>query len=89
MVYYNAAKRARYATSTSNQNSGGGDKKAGLPYMIGRGYWTSIFLESTDPMAGRCCTLKKINMTMKISNQSRNIGSVGAAANSYWHIPGA
>lgn len=87
MVYYNAAKRARYATSISNQNSGGGDKKAGLPYMVGRGYWTSIFLQSTEPIGGRCCSLAKLNVTMKLSNQSRNIGSVGAAANSYWHIP--
>jgi len=87
MVYYNASKRARNATSTMNQNSGGGDKKAGLPSMIGRGYWTSIFLHSTAPVGGQCCSLAKMNVTMKIANPSRNIGSVGAAANAYWHIP--
>jgi hypothetical protein len=31
--------------------------------------------------------LTKMNMTMKTANASRGIGSVGAAANSYWHIP--
>jgi hypothetical protein len=87
MVYYNASKRARHATSTMNQNSGGGDKKAGFPYMIGRGYLTSIALRSTEPISGGCCTLTKMNMTMKTANASRGIGSVGAAANSYWHIP--
>lgn len=34
----NASKKARNYTSTSNQNQGGGDKKAGLAYQVGRGY---------------------------------------------------
>jgi hypothetical protein len=40
----NAAKRARFYTSTTNQPQGGGNKKAGFPYQIGRTSWTPIFL---------------------------------------------
>lgn len=28
----------------TNQNQGGGDKKAGFPYQIGRGSYSSVFL---------------------------------------------
>jgi hypothetical protein len=34
----NSAKRSRYLTETVNANQGGGDKKAGFAYQIGRGY---------------------------------------------------
>ena len=72
----NAASRARNYSVIVNANQGGGNKKAGLPYQIGRDTWTSIFLRSTDPVYGKCCTHKQI-MTMPFtpSNyQSRNTG---------------
>jgi len=34
----NASKKARNYTSTSNQDQGGGAKKAGFAYQVGRGY---------------------------------------------------
>ena len=61
MVLYNAAKRARNATSIVNQNQGGGEKKAGFPYQIGRTTATSIAFHMTDPIYGRCCKLSKFN----------------------------
>jgi hypothetical protein len=73
----NASSRARNYTSTANQNQGGGSKKAGFPGQVGRGWWTSIFLQSTDPISGHCCTAKDF-ATLKFTgtvNQSRPIGS--------------
>jgi hypothetical protein len=43
MVYLNSASRSRNVGSLINQPSGGGDKKAGFPYQIGRDTWTSIY----------------------------------------------
>ena len=69
-------KRTSSISSIVNQNQGGGNKKAGFPYQIGRESWTSIFFHSTDPVHGNCCTLPKV-MTMKFpaANPSRPIGS--------------
>jgi len=71
----NAASRARNYGSTINQNQGGGAKKAGFPGQIGRGWWTSIFLDSTDPISGNCCNLNKIMTTMRFTrNNIRGVG---------------
>jgi hypothetical protein len=73
----NAASRARNYSSTVNRNQGGGAKKAGFPGQVGRGWWTSIFLQSTDPISGHCCTksdLATLRFTTTV-NQSRPIGS--------------
>ena len=61
MVLYNAAKRARNATSIVNQNQGGGEKKAGFPYQVGRSSSTSVAFHMTDPVYGRCCKLSSFN----------------------------
>ena len=42
----NGATRARNYGQTINQKQGGGDKKAGLPYQIGRSTWSSIFIDN-------------------------------------------
>jgi hypothetical protein len=70
----NAASRARLSTSTINQNQGGGNKKAGFPYIIGRNSWTSIYLGGSNP--ANCCSLSTLQFT-KYPNviQSRGIGS--------------
>jgi len=71
----NAASRARNYSSTVTRNQGGGSKKAGFPGQVGRGWWTSIFLHSTDPMYGNCCNLNKQMKTMTFTkNTVRNIG---------------
>jgi len=78
MPLYNAASRARNATLIKNSNQGGGDKKAGFPYMIGRGYLTSIAFHATG---ANCCNLtKQMTMPLKNVNQSRNISSVNVPA---------
>jgi len=71
----NAASRARNYGSTVNQNQGGGDKKAGFPGQVGRGWWTSVFIHATDPISGTCCNLKKQMITMRFTkNTIRPIG---------------
>lgn len=42
MVLMNGTKRARYTSSITNQNSGGGSKKAGLAPSVGMGSWEVI-----------------------------------------------
>lgn len=61
MVLYNAAKKARNATSIVNQNQGGGEKKAGFPYQVGRTSATSLAFNMTNPINGHCCKLKAFN----------------------------
>jgi hypothetical protein len=53
-------------------NQGGGSKKAGLPYQIGRGSWDSIYLHGTSQR------LNTLNKTLVFTrNFNRNIdGSV-------------
>ena len=72
----NAAKRASSYTQTSNQNQGGGSKKAGFPYQVGRGWRTSIAFHNTDPVSGKCCSLKNMSTLLfnKPVSQSRPIG---------------
>lgn len=76
MVLLNAASRARNVGRLIVQNQGGGDKKAGFPYMVGRSSWSSLFFDSVDPVSGRCCNLKKVNTTLRFTrNLVRPIGS--------------
>lgn len=87
MVLSNSASRSRNLNSLINRNSGGGSRKAGFPYQIGRSYTTSIFFGSTDPAHGHCCTLKSMMPTMMPHvNVSRPIGRNYNI--SYWGIPG-
>ena len=86
MVYLNSASRSRNTGSLINQSQGGGDKKAGLPYQIGREYYTSILLHSSDPVNGSCCTLKD-RMTMRFTPSrfvARPIGSYVGVAHGYY-----
>jgi len=72
----NAASRARNYDLTINQNQGGGAKKAGFPYLIGRGWQTSIAFNNTNVVMGKCCTLKSYQTLLFTSpvSQSRGIG---------------
>jgi len=72
----NGAKKARSYSQTINQNQGGGSKKAGFPYMIGRGWQTSIAFNNTNVVQGKCCQLKSYQtllFTMPVS-QTRGVG---------------
>lgn len=89
MTLYNSAKRSRYATSISNQNQGGGNKKAGLPYQIGRESYTSVIMGNTDVVNGHCCTLKSyMTMPFTTATISRPIGSSVTVARDYYKMPG-
>lgn len=48
MVLMNASSRARHASSIVNQDFKGGNKKAGLPGLIGRTAGESIALHKTS-----------------------------------------
>ena len=79
----NAASRARNYSSTANINQGGGSKKAGFPGQVGRGWWTSVFLHSTDPMSGNCCNLNKQMKTFYFVKN--NIRGVGVDSRIHYH----
>ena len=81
MVLMNAGKRARNMSSIVNQNQGGGNKKAGFPYIVGRTAWTTIaFNERGIPH-----TLDFMRKTVNPNvNQSRPIGRM--VNNGYWGI---
>jgi hypothetical protein len=68
MVYSQTKKTASIASIT-NQNQGGGSKKAGLPYLIGRSSWTSIAFNGTSQKIA----VLKMPLTSTVS-QSRPIG---------------
>jgi hypothetical protein len=71
----NAANKARNYTLTNNQNQGGGDKKAGFPYQVGRGWQTSIAFNNTNVVMGHCCRLKSYQTLLFTQpvRQHRNI----------------
>jgi hypothetical protein len=57
-------KRTASVSSIVNRNQGGGEKKAGFPYQVGRSSWTSIFLGGVDPVHGHCCKLSGYQQTL-------------------------
>lgn len=82
----NSGSRARNYGSTVNQNQGGGSKKAGFPYIVGRTSWVSIYFNNTNVANKSCCTLPNYNAGFSLTNISRNIGRNGNP--SYWKMPG-
>ncbi len=81
MVLMNGTNRARRASSLVNQNSGGGNKKAGLFPQVGVDTWSSIAYGTHTP--GHCVTLACMRTTRpgKVC-ASRGIGS--KVNTSYW-----
>jgi hypothetical protein len=82
MVLMNAGSKARYVSSITNQNQGGGSKKAGFAYEVGRSHWSNIFIEKRPLSFMRTLPFTKRNVS-----QSRPIGST-TQYNIYWNIPG-
>ena len=56
MVLMNAGKRAKYTSSITNRNQGGGDKKAGLVPRVGKDYMFAVYAPPTS--------LKQLSFTM-------------------------
>ena len=78
--------KVAYKSSIVNQNQGGGNKKAGFPYVVGRSSSTSVTFRTAQIGTGKCCTLAKIGtplFPMYIPCASRPIGA-GVSANSYY-----
>jgi len=70
-------------SSIVNRPQGGGNKKAGFPYIIGRDHWTNIYFHRTSQR------LPVLQFTMNPNvRQSRNIGSTYQTNLRYNHIPG-
>ena len=70
-------------------NQGGGDKKAGLVYQVGRTQWTNIALGSDKsfawPSRNRCCTAGDLSQLRFTSSISRPIGSTLQPV-PYWRV---
>jgi len=86
---FRSSSRAQMGSSAiTTQNVGGGSKKAGFPYMVGRSSWTSIHFNSTNPVDGHCCKLKSYQMNLfPNARQSRPIG-VSPVSTRYYRVPG-
>lgn len=83
----NASTRARNYNSTINHNQGGGNKKAGFPYQVGRETNTSIAFNNTNVVKGKCCKLSSYQtMAFTTAHISRNIGG-NANTQNYFKVP--
>ena len=81
---FRGSNRAQMGSNTMTvQNQGGGFKKAGFPYMIGRTNHTTIAF-SAQPGINNLTFLRKNAFN---ANISRPIGST-YSPNTYFHIPG-
>jgi len=72
------------SNALTTQNQGGGDKKAGFPYIIGRGWRSSIAFGNNVAM-GHCQALK-VYQTLCFTgvHQSRPTGTRGDVT--YWNV---
>lgn len=79
----NSSSRARNSGSLTNQPQGGGDKKAGFAFQIGRTYWDSIYFDQRAVDR----PLQQLQMIIyPLANISRPIGRNNNRP--YWQIPG-
>jgi hypothetical protein len=85
----NSSTKARNVSSLVNQNSGGGNKKAGFGPQVGRSSYTSVVMGITTGVTnGNCCSLKKLQLNLfPNAKLSRPTGPVGNSGNTYWSIP--
>lgn len=82
--------RARMGSNyLTDANQGGGDKKAGFPYQVGRIYGVSNKIGADPKSAVGCCKLSQWNATVfPLARQSRGVGSLYNSNYKYNHIPG-
>ena len=78
-AWSNSNKNRMLSNVSTVQNQGGGEKKAGLPYQVGRESWVSLFFNSVDPVKGansKCCSHPKIAKTLVLTkNIVRPVGN--------------
>jgi hypothetical protein len=72
------------SNALTTQNQGGGDKKAGFPYIIGRGWRTNIAF-GNNVVLGHCQALKGYQtLCFTGVHQSRPTGTRGDVT--YWNV---
>jgi hypothetical protein len=69
-MVYSQTKRTASIASITNRPQGGGNKKAGLPYQVGRDSWSSIAMHGTPQKL----SILQMPLTTSV-RQSRPIGS--------------
>jgi hypothetical protein len=83
-MFSSSSKSQMGSNAVTVQNQGGGGKKAGFPYIVGRTQWTNIAFEQQDGIKNLTFLMKTVNPNTSIS---RPIGST-YTPNTYFHIPG-
>jgi hypothetical protein len=80
-MVYSKTKRGQYIQSITNQAQGGGSKKAGFPYQVGRDSWTSIAINTCSPgNGGACCNLTKyMTYPFPLAKYNRPVGTLNSA----------
>jgi hypothetical protein len=80
-MVYSSSKRGQYAKSITNQAQGGGSKKAGFPYQVGRQSGSSVAIGTCNPGNGQaCCNLTKyMTYPFPLANFSRPVGTLNSA----------
>ena len=68
-MVYSQTKKTSSIASITNQNQGGGSKKAGVPSLAGRESWSTIALRNTSQRM----SVLKMPLTSSVS-QSRPVG---------------
>ena len=83
-MVYSQTKRTASIASITNQNQGGGSKKAGFPYLVGRDSWTSIALRGTKQYLDESKGGLQFTLNPKV-RQSRPVGMTPSAGRSYFN----
>jgi hypothetical protein len=84
-MVYSQTKRTSSISSITNQNQGGGSKKAGFPYLVGRDSWTSIAIRQQGGQFLDEAT-KGLQFTLNPNvRQSRPVGMTPGAGRSYFN----
>jgi hypothetical protein len=87
-MVYSQTKRTASISSITNQNQGGGSKKAGFPYLVGRDSATSIAFHRIPQFLGNSAgtTAGSLRFTLNPNvRQSRPIG-VPPTASRYFTV---
>jgi len=83
-MVYSQTKRTASIASITNKNQGGGSKKAGFPYLVGRDSWTSIALRGTKQFLSETDKGLQFTLNPKV-RQSRRVGMTPSAGRSYFN----
>ena len=65
--------KSTYRSSLTNKNTGGGSKKAGLPYSIGRESYTSVLMQERGDGVFNLVNLRKNRFKVN-ANQNLPLG---------------